>query len=116
LATPQPGFPNAFGGNDAPSQVVLFRGNKKKSPNGSNQALKHSHCLLFLGDFWYPVGQRLGEPQTVMKGIVYGVKRNAKRRQMQCSGWPPIFMNGGGNSVDKSLCPDSFGLDLPLHV
>jgi len=25
-------------------------------------------------------------------------------------------MNGGGDSIDESLCPDSFGLDLPLHV
>jgi len=32
------------------------------------------------------------------------------------SGRPPIFVNGGGDSVDESLCPDSFGLDLPLHV
>jgi len=32
------------------------------------------------------------------------------------SGRPPIFVNGGGDSVDESLCPDSFGLGLPLHV
>jgi len=53
---------------------------RQMAPNGGNQALKHPLFLLFPGDFGYPAGQLIWEPQTVVKGIVYGVKKNAKRR------------------------------------
>jgi len=84
--------------------------------NGSDQALKHPHFFHFLSDFGYPAGQLLGEQQIVMKGLVYGVKKQPKCLRNFDDGQPPIVMNGGGDSVDESLCPDWFGLELPLHV
>jgi len=44
-------------------------------PNGRNQALKHTLFLLFPGNFGHPAGQLIKKPQTVVKGIVYGVKK-----------------------------------------
>jgi len=95
--------------------LVSLKGGKRRQTAATrlSNILAVSSFLAILGTQW---ANFFESPKLSWRVLCMVSKHTPNGQEMLGNGQLPIFLNGGGDSADESLCPDSFSLDIPLHV